>query len=154
MIEFQFVRIFIGNAQDLLRRDSTGWFDLLKEYHLPGRQEWTYDKYFRQEGLAWILHGRASLHLPQGWNSNDFDQERELKLTKSSIVLENVLAFLDNYFQSNDIDCPGVQVDIRYIRLPWCAIYDKYVQYCKKLRLKPTRYDKFTAIRKEYRENN
>ena len=69
------------------------------------------------------------------------------KVKTPEIELEHELLFLDDHFDNHDIDKDPSQMAIKYIRTSWCVVYDKYEQYCKKMRLKPTPYNKFCAIR-------
>jgi hypothetical protein len=120
----------------------------VNEYYLENRSERSYDKYFRKEGLAWVLHGKATLHLPE--------ERREIVIEDGAIhvgqprseeVVENVLAFLDDFFARGDIDRPADKEKIFVTSLNWKSLYDKYVQRCYKLRLKPTDENRFLAIR-------
>jgi hypothetical protein len=59
-----------------------------------------------------------------------------------------VLLFLDDHFDNHDIDKDPAKKAIKYIRASLCTVYDKYEQYCKKMRLKPA---KVTCIFKKMR---
>ena len=66
---------------------------------------------------------------------------------KSETDLEYVLLFLDDYFEVSNVDRGPVNNKVRYIRTTWQTVHDKYVQYCKKMRLNPVNHDKFYGIR-------
>ena len=59
-----------------------------------------------------------------------------------------MLLFLDDHFDNHDIDKDPAKKVIKYIRASLCTVYDKYEQYCKKMRLKPA---KVTCIFKKMR---
>ena len=68
-------------------------------------------------------------------------------IKKSDTINEEVLTFLDRFFSIGDIDLPGDAKDIRYTRMPFTMVYDKYLEYCKKLSLEPLQYIMFCSIR-------
>jgi hypothetical protein len=92
------------------------------------------------------LCGRGAVHLP---TKEDLPSPmNDLFLPKTSEdELENVLAFLDQYFSLGDIDLPGDATNIRYTRHTWTTVYEKYLEFCDKLHLRVARYDRFCAIR-------
>jgi hypothetical protein len=120
----------------------------VEDYALVGRPKSAYDKYFRPEGLAYVLYGRATLYLPEPVTEvyQPFTPTSSTTL-KSETDLEYVLLFLDDYFEVNDVDRDPVNNKVRYIRTTWQTVHEKYVQYCKKMRLHPVNYDKFCSIR-------
>ena len=75
------------------------------------------------------------------------DGSIRMGLPRSEEVIENVLAFLDNFFGRGDIERPADKEKILYTNLRWNSIYDKYVQHCNKLRLNSTNQNKFCEIR-------
>jgi hypothetical protein len=114
----------------------------VQNYNNPDRVNTSFDKYFDKDGLIWKLCGTSSRHLPKVQRSiiNISD-------VKSKKKEEEVVAFLDRYFQRGDIDLPGDAEGIRYTRLPWTMVYDKYLESCKTLDLEPANYNYFCSIR-------
>ena len=112
------------------------------------RSEHPYDKYFKKESVTWELCGKATPHLPKVTTERTcrFIPKPE-KVKTSDIEQEHMLLFLDDHFDNHDIDKDPAKKAIKYIRTSWCTVYDKYEQYCKKMRLKPARYDRFCCIR-------
>ena len=98
--------------------------------------------------MAWALCGVATLHLPT--SRDEFPNVYgPADAKKSEIILEHVLVFLDDYFETDDIDRPADKKKICYLRCSWLTVYDKYLEYCRKMRLHNfvARYDKFVCIR-------
>lgn len=97
--------------------------------------------------MLWELCGRGAAHLPTIEDVPSPPINDLFLPKKSEDELENVLAFLDLYFSIGDIDLPGDAVNVRYTRLSWIMVYDKYLAYCDKLHLRVARYDRFCIIR-------
>lgn len=95
--------------------------------------------------MIWKLCGTSANYLPRERQDTPCDGNDGVK--KIDRMSEEVLAFLDEFFKIGDIDLPGDRQDIRYTRMPWTMVYDKYLEYCKKLSLEPVRYNYFCSIR-------
>jgi len=121
------------------------------DYKKIGRPKYSFDKYFRPEGLAYLLYGRATLHLPKpSRDSNEpFTTNSEASL-KSDTDLEYVLLFLDDHCEVDDVDRDPTHKTYRFIKTTWITVHEKYIDYCKKMRLEPVNYEKFCSIRYDY----
>ena len=55
----------------------------------------------------------------------------------SDTMNKEVLTFFDRFFSIGDIALPDNAEYIRYTRMPWLMVYDKYLEHRKKLSLEP-----------------
>ena len=121
----------------------------VENYAVEGRPESPYDKYFRKDGLQWVLCGRATLHLPEEI-VEDIDMPYTLKpvvVKQSDTDLEYLLIFLDDHFERSYVDRDPATRSIRYVRTLWIVVHDKYSEYCIKMRLKPLGYERSCELR-------
>ena len=119
----------------------------VKCYNDEAREGTPYDKYFARDGLMSKLAGSHSMHLPPTIHFASSLGAECQKSKKSDGQVKAVLAFLDHHFASGDIDHPGDDASVRYTKVPWCTLYENYMESCKSLSLPPVRYDKFVSIR-------
>lgn len=121
----------------------------VKTFNDEGRPEEYYDKYFRPDGLIRKLAGSHSMHLPicNPTLASSLGAAAGSNSKKNVGQVDAVLAFLDHHFNSGDIDQPGDEAHIRYTKIPWCLLYEGYLESCMTLALPPVRYEKFVSIR-------
>ena len=116
------------------------------------REKRPYDKYFEKDGLAWK---KTTRHLPPP-REDDFIQESTVKApSKEETDIVEVLAFLDNFFESsaNDIDHPpdAGKSEIRLTRLDWTSIHSEYKERSEKQGIRVVSYSDFAGYRyKQY----
>ena len=124
-------------------------FNYVRFYYKSMREDNPYDKYFESDGLAWKMFGTSTKHLPPV--RDGLLSMHNSKPSRTETHKEEVLAFLDNFFEgeSNDIDKPADagKSKIRYTNLEWTTIHNKYKESCTKLGRTSIDYDKFTGIR-------
>ena len=116
----------------------------VNQYDREDRCYHSFDK-FLKGGLIWKLCGTASRHLPQSRIDLQIYDIQAVKKTETQC--EHVLAFLDGFFSCGDVDLPGDAEYIRYTRLAWTMVYDKYLEHCIKLDIERVKNNCFSSIR-------